>query len=114
MALPVLALPVIYTGIVSFLAAGFRFLINRLGFKVLLWVAVNAGYLASWAIAVAAIIALLDGLSVSVPTVVIQVWGWFMPSNTGACLSAIIAARVLMTIHEFRISMLEVKSRVFS
>lgn len=114
MALPLLALPIVYTGLVSLISAGFNWIVKNIGFKALLWLAVNGGYLLSWVAVTAVFVGLLNGLVITIPTIVSDVWGWFMPPNAGACISAIIAARVAMTIHEFRLKMLDMKLRAFS
>jgi hypothetical protein len=38
---------------------------------------------------------LLDGIAVTVPAVVLQVWGWLLPSNVFQCFSALFAARLI-------------------
>lgn len=111
---PLAALPTIFTGLTAWLGGSFAQRVTNLAFKLAVWVAVNGAMLVSVAMLVAGTIAILDGISTTVPQIVNDVWGWFMPTNTADCLLAIIAARFLRAYHDFRIKMLELKLRSFS
>lgn len=55
---------------------------------------------------------LVAGLQLTVPTVVLQVWGWVMPSNVTLVLTAIYGAKIARWVH---IKMLDaMKTKVVS
>jgi len=53
----------------------------------------------------ASIFTLLDSVAVAVPSLAVQVWGWFMPPNAAGCLTVIISARVLRSILDYKVAM---------
>lgn len=54
---------------------------------------------------------LLDGIQRTVPQIVVDVYGWFMPSNAFTCLTVIISARILKYVHVQYIRALRVKTK---
>lgn len=56
--------------------------------------------------------AILDSVKVAVPAEVSNVWGWFMPSNTAACLTAIVSARFLKFGLDFKFKVASLKARI--
>lgn len=60
---------------------------------------------AIWAYLAAAKL-IINGISQTVPEIVVNVWGWVMPDNTSLCLTAIFSAYILrFTTNQYRLLM---------
>jgi len=108
------ALPTVVVTIVTWLAEFLGRRISTLAFSFSVWLAVNGAMLVSLGLLVVGTLSILDGILVAVPTIVTEVWGWFMPENTFKCLLAIMSARFLRAYHDFRIKMLDLKLRAYT
>ncbi|PHS69863.1 MAG: hypothetical protein COB22_08640 [Cycloclasticus sp.] len=104
-------MPLFFVGIIAWFVSFFTekgaALAFRLGIIVLYLVVI----LAFIALLVSGSVSLLDGISVSVPTEVTRVWGWFMPDNAASCLIAIITSRFVRFTFDMKLQIALMKAR---
>ncbi|MGR8934846.1 MAG: DUF5455 family protein [Gammaproteobacteria bacterium] len=81
-------------GLFTWISRNFLEFIAKRGIKIAVLIAFAALFLASTVAYVASMRAIASGISQTVPSEVLNVWGWVMPDNTFACISAIFLARL--------------------
>lgn len=89
----------------TWLAAFFGKDAKNLSFNLAKYVAFTAYVVFAFGIFLATIFTLLDTVAVSFPSIANDVWSWFMPPNATGCLTAIISARVLRAILDYKLAM---------
>lgn len=56
--------------------------------------------------------AIVSGIHVTVPSIVLDVWGWVMPSNTSSILTALFAAKLLKWAYTKHLSIVHQKTEI--
>lgn len=110
MAIPLIAglpwLAAIFTGIFASIVG---VLTKWLTKRVAIFVAAIAVLLTVTTSFMAAAYALINALTVALPTGFAQAWGLFMPGNTAACIGAIVSAHVLRWAYDWQTKIIQLK-----
>lgn len=107
-------MPIFFGSLIAWLAVGLGRDAKKLAFRLGSWAVYIIAAGVSVGLLIAGTIAILNGINTAVPAQVNQVWGWVMPSNAGEIILAIVSARFIRAIHDFRMKILAMKFQATS
>lgn len=95
----------LFTSLVSFLA---QFVTKRIA----IFAAVVLALGAAMGSFVAAVKALVVGISMSAPVWLVQGWNWFVPNNFDECLAIVLAAKSLAWVYSWNLKIISEKLKI--